>query len=459
VSGFSFLSSNEAIPEENILPSQVREQRAKWGFFFLCSFTVAVFARPEDIFPFLGPLHLTFTFGLCAGLAYLGTLLLGDAGILWSAELQIVLLLTGWYIAGVPFAIWRGGSFLILTHVWLKTLTIFFLLTQTLVTLERIRKVLWAIIFSELVVTSLSIVQPSDAMWNGERLRGMNLGILGWNFLGIAAAVTIPYIAALFITERSTLKMGLLATTFLSTTWMLVLTASRSGILDVLFSTGLTSLLVLRGSSRGKLIGVALTLALLVAVSMAPEVFWQRLETLRTSSDISMSPVMASAQESEQDRLSLLTRSIQYTLEHPIFGLGLGNFGVTSGTQLGRPSAWESTHNTFTQISSEAGIPALLLFMGLLIAVLRAIKRVSNRFTQSSGDVELNLMARATVASLLSFAFGAFFANLAYEYYFFYPVAIAVGIQHIARTTSVTSDASTGEPAALPRSSLPNQGL
>ncbi|HLQ52051.1 MAG TPA: hypothetical protein VK129_11165, partial [Terriglobales bacterium] len=52
-----------------------------------------------------------------------------------------------------------------------------------------------------------------------------------------------------------------------------------------------------------------------------------------------------------------------------------------------------------------------------------------------------NLMARATLASLLSFSFGAFFAHLAYEYYFFYPVAIAVGLQHVARTTRITAPA------------------
>ncbi len=255
------LSVNKANWQQNFVPPQFREQGAKLTFFFLWLFTVAVFARPEDIFPSLAPLHLTFVFGVCAGLTYLGALLWGHARLLWTRELTIVLLLTAWYIAGVPFALWRRGSFQTLTDVWLKTLLIFFLLTQALVTLDRIRKLLWAIILSELVVTSLSIVLSSSAIWLGERMFGFNLGILGWNFLGIAEAVTIPYVAAIFVARRSVLETSVLAAALISMTWMLVLTASRSGFLDVVFSTALTSLLVLRGSSRGKIIGAAIALA------------------------------------------------------------------------------------------------------------------------------------------------------------------------------------------------------
>ena len=434
-------STNESAPVQNLIRPQNRAQNAKIGFFFLWLFTVAVYARPEDIVPELGQLHLTFVFGLCSGLAFLGALLSGNTRLLWSRELQIVLLLTVWYIVSIPFAFWRGGSFQILLNLWLKTLFIFFLLTQTLVTLERIRRLLWAIILSELFVTSFSIVQSSRVIWVGGRMLGVNLGMLGWNFLGIAAAVTIPYIAAIFVLRRSLLTTGLLAAAFFSMLWMVVLTASRGGLLNVVFSVVLTSLLVLRGSFRGRMVGVGIILTLVCAVCLAPQVFWQRLETVWNNSDSYANQVAASAQESTEDRVAVLSRSIQYTLEHPIFGLGLGNFEVASGANLGQSAAWVGTHNTFTQVSSEAGIPALLLFVGLLITALLNMKRIGQVFSKTPEERELNLMARATLASLLSFSFGAFFAHLAYEYYFFYPVAIAVGIQHVARTTRIIAPA------------------
>src|SRR5262249_32638154 len=321
----------------------------------------------EDIFPVLAPLHLTFVLGLCSGLTYVGALLSRHARPLWSREIRIVLLLTAWYAVGIPFSLWKSGSLEIFTQVWLKTLLVFVLLTQTLGTVKRIHTLLWAIILSELVVTGFSIFQSSRVIWVGERMLGVSLGILGWNFLGIAVAVTIPFIAAMFVSYRSVLSTGLLTTASVSMLWMLVLTASRGGLLNVLCSTGLTSLLVLRGRSRGRLIGIGMVVVLFVAVSLAPQVFWQRLGTMWNSSETYMDAVQASAEESTQDRWAVLDRSIEYTLENPVFGLGLGNFEVASGLRLRQPSAWIGTHNTFTQVSSEAGLPALGLLLGLLV--------------------------------------------------------------------------------------------
>ena len=445
VNGTESLSLDKENWQRNFVPAEFSNHRAPWSFFFLLLFTVAVFARPEDIFPFLAPLHLTFVFGACAGLTYLAGLLSGHIDLQWTRELKIVLLLTGWYIAGLPFALWRLGSFQMLTHVWLKTLLIFFLLTQVLTTVERIRKLLWAVILSELVVTSISIFLSSRAIWVGERLLGFNLGILGWNFLGIAEALTMPYIAAIFVVRRSILEASLLVAAVISMTWMLMLTASRSGFLDVVLSAALAWFLVLRGNSRGRFLGAAMALALVVALSLAPQVFWERLGTMWDAADSTTNEVAASARESEESHLTVLTRSIEYTLEYPIFGLGLGNFEVANGNDLGVPGAWIGTHNTFTEISSEAGVPALLLFVGLLVTALRNIKKMNKVSVNNPEAWEVNLLARATQVSLLSFAFGAFFAHLAYEYYFFYLVGIGVGIQQTTGALPGVSAAPDGD--------------
>ena len=439
----NLVMADHATPE-SALASPSSDRTARITFFFLWLFTVAIYARPEDIFSSIGPLHLTFILGLCSGVTYFAALVAGQTRPRWSRELRLVFLLTAWFAMGVPFSLWRGGSLGILTQVWLKTLLIFFLLTQTLVSVKRIRALLWAIILSELGVTSFSILQSSQVAWVGERMAGVNMGILGWNFLGIAVSITIPYMAAIFVSQRSFVNTSLLAAASLSMLWMLVLTASRGGLLNVLLSAGLTCLLVLRGKSRGRLAGIGIVAILFLVVSFAPQVLWQRLGTVWDNSETYMNAIQASAEESTQDRLAVLSRSLEYTLEHPIFGLGLGNFEVASGLQLGQPSAWMGTHNTFTQVSSEAGVPALVLLLGLLITAVIHMKRISTESMENSDAAGLHVMARATLASLLSFVFGAFFAHLAYEYYLFYPVAIAVGIRHIAQTTRQTRGDESG---------------
>jgi len=436
-----------------------RNHATRFSFVFLWLFTVAVYARPEDIFPVLAPLHLTLVLGICSGLTYVGAVLSRQARLLWCGEIRIVLLLTAWYAAGIPFSLWRSGSLEIFTQVWLKTLLVFVLLTQTLGTVKRIHALLWAIILSELVVTSFSIVESSRVIWIGERMLGVNLGILGWNFLGIAVAITIPYIAAMFVSYRSILRTGLLAAASVSMLWMLVLTASRGGLLNVLWSTGLTSLLVLRGRSRGRLVAIGMIAALFITVSFAPQVFWQRLGTVWNGSETYMDAVQASAEESTQDRWAVLDRSIEYTLENPVFGLGLGNFEVASGLRLRQPSAWIGTHNTFTEVSSEAGLPALGLFLALLVTVILKMGKISRACDRKMSSSDVGLMARATLASVLSSIFGAVFVHLAYEYYLFYPIAIAVGIHHIALTAPATNQAESCSPLQMAAASPANEEL
>lgn len=450
------MSEERLIDESGIVmrehPPSSAELRpgAALSFFFVCLFIVAIYARPEDVFPSVGQLHLTFLLGTCAVVSFLWSLFSGDVSLIWSGELRLVLLLTVWFAAGVPFAYWRGGSLMVLTQTWLKTVLIFFLLTQTLVTLKRIRAVLWAIILSELVVTAYSLAAPSQETWKaclgcgtggvGDRMVGINQGFLYWNVLGIALGMTLPFMAALFIARPSVLRSGLLAATTVSMLWMQVLTASRSGTLVAAFSVILTSFLVARGSPRGRIVRTGTVLALVVTICLAPAVFWERISTIVDDHSAPIHTTEASADLSKQERFTLLMRSVTYTMEHPLFGLGLGNFDVANGNDLQTSEAWIGSHNTYTQISSEAGIPALLLFLALLTTVLRSMKRVMRLTAEDPQRFELDLMARATLVSLLSFALGAFFAHKGYDYYVYTgPIAIAVGIQQIVATGQKTS--------------------
>src|SRR5215467_3681152 len=82
--------------------SAARNHATRFSFVFLWLFTVAIYARPEDIFPVLAPLHLTLVLGLCSGLTYFGAVLSGHVRLLWSREIRNVLLLTTWYAVGIP---------------------------------------------------------------------------------------------------------------------------------------------------------------------------------------------------------------------------------------------------------------------------------------------------------------------------------------------------------------------
>jgi len=203
--------------------------------------------------------------------------------------------------------------------------------------------------------------------------------------------------------------------------------------MSVAFSVLLTYALILRRSALGNMVAVALVFAMVLAVCAAPGVFWERIQTIWSASAPS-NAVSASADASEEERSAVLVTSLRYTLEHPIFGLGLGNFSVARGTETGVPSGWLGTHNTFTQLSSEAGIPALLIFLVLLGSSIRNMWRIARTARISEELPELDQTARAALVSLAAFVLGAFFAHIGYQYFLYYPIAIAVGVQYLAST-------------------------
>jgi O-antigen ligase len=416
----------------------VKPSAVNFTFILVWLFVFEAFVRLEDIFPITGALHPVLSLGIGAAIAQIHDVITGRARFLWSRELNAVLLLTGWFILGIPFAIWHGGSMRLLVDVWLRTLLFFFLLTQTLTTFGRVRKILWAVLLSELVASVASLLVRGNATYSvGGRFAGINKGLLGWNFLGITLSVTLPFLAWLYVTKRSALRTTILLAALGSSVWMVMLTASRGGLMGIILSLALTWWFVLRGTRRGRPLAALLILGLLVSVGLAPSVLWDRAATVWSSSPDQRNAEAASAEDSTEGRIRLLEASIADTLQHPIFGLGLGNFSVYQGNQ-GHSTGWYGTHNTFTQVSSEAGIPALLLLIYLIWVAIQNMKKVSHAPPSEKVSFEIRQLANATRASILIFVFTAFFAHIAYEYLLYSLIGIAVGVWtvalHAART-------------------------
>src|SRR2546427_9352704 len=112
------------------------------------------------------------------------------------------------------------------------------------------------------------------------------------------------------------------------------------------------------------------------------------------------------------------------SLEHPLFGVGPGNFGIVSGN-------WHETHNTYTQLSSEAGIAALILF---LLIMRRGFINIREAKRLVRGKPEEQLFATALGASFASFAVGSVFASAAYQFFPYFLVGYTSALRAIAGT-------------------------
>jgi putative inorganic carbon (HCO3(-)) transporter len=137
----------------------------------------------------------------------------------------------------------------------------------------------------------------------------------------------------------------------------------------------------------------------------------------------------AAAYDSAQDRKRLFWRSIEVTKEHPLFGVGPGNFNEVSGQ-------WHTTHNSFTLMSSEGGIPAVILYVFILWCGFRNL-RATKRLVR--GQTESMLLARALFASLAGYVVGSTFLSVAYQFFPYILVAYTTALFSIARKSVVQS--------------------
>ncbi|MGH9723794.1 MAG: O-antigen ligase family protein, partial [Candidatus Acidiferrales bacterium] len=168
-----------------------------------------------------------------------------------------------------------------------------------------------------------------------------------------------------------------------------------------------------------------------------PDLLWVRLQTIWSDSSSSADSVAGSADQSTDSRIVQLRNSIQYTLENPVVGLGVGNFPVYNGERVHRPDAWLGTHNTFTQLSSESGIPGLALFLFLLGTVVSHAVSILRDSTRE----DMHFLARATIISVVAFVIGGFFAHIAYEYLFYYIAAISAAMWTISHDGTISPQA------------------
>lgn len=359
--------------------------------------------------------------------AVLGLLAMAASGA-WMAAIKtrvavIYALLTLLMLAGVPFGAWPGGTVDTIVHHWLLAVIASLLVMAAIVSFRQVTTLLsliaWAVLLAalfglregvssvegRLVIGSGRFGNPNDLafvlllglpLW----LRRMSDGRPGL-FRRIAAAGALAAILVCF------LKTG-----------------SRAG----LFALAVMLLILfLRLSLPGKIaFGLVAGTVLTVGFAVMPPYLRQRyftfqsaeVDNLETSvGRYSVGAAAASATQREQN----LTDSLRITLHHPLFGVGAGNFPVAQDQNARaagvRRGSWLGTHNTYTQISSECGVPALLLFLGLVGTSLKTLAAARRRASQDPRPVAREM--RQAVLAMEALMWGScvflFFAHMAYD--------------------------------------------
>jgi O-antigen ligase len=404
-----------------VKPLTATKQTSPFAFRALLVFSFLYYARPEDVISGLQYIPFSKIVGGLALIALISGLMSRKGKIRLPLEIKLLLLLLVHMCITIPFAYWRGGALETVFSKFSKGVIVAVLIGMIVETLPQLRKLLYVQAAAMCFTTIASIMLHRTD-------QGRLVGALGGIFenpndLAITIALNWPLCIGFLLLARGPIKKGLWAVGLVAMLYGIAATYSRSGFLAM--ALGATVALWQFGV-RDRRFGLVFA-ALLGALALpfvVPSRYVARLATIVTMrEDRNPDGTFMSGDSSEARRL-LLKRSLGLMVEHPLTGVGPGNFPTFSGV-------WRVAHNTYTELGAEAGIPALLLFLLVLCVAYRNLRSVQ-KSTIYKEDKEFRIFTGGLLASFVAYLLGAFFADTAYNLFPYFLVAYTTGLYRIA---------------------------
>jgi O-antigen ligase len=127
--------------------------------------------------------------------------------------------------------------------------------------------------------------------------------------------------------------------------------------------------------------------------------------------------------------------------DHPILGVGAGNFGVVSVRYLLRPGATQRDqyilngdppHNVYLNVLTELGAVGFALFVAILAISLRSALLAARLFA-ARGDPTMEFLARALFIGLVGLLVADFFSSALYSKQLWFLLAAGPALLALAR--------------------------
>lgn len=315
---------------------------------------------------------------------------------------------TVWVAICVPFSTWKGGSYQIFILA-LQAMGLLFFMAAFIRTLDDCYRVIYVVALAVAAIGLMSFVSHGNNI-NDTRLglgdaRNNTLGDA--NILALYLVVGLPFLWFSSTWKKGIVKIGLL---LLMAPVLIAMsrTGSRMGLLAL--AVGTIFFLIFANAGQRAVVVMGGMVCLMLAVFLLPSRITERFTTLFHPS----SAASEEAAESAQARQMMLVRGIQLTLEHPLLGVGPGEFmdaEAKEDASLGKRGMWHYTHNAYTELSSETGIPGMVLFLIAFWRAYRGLTPYRSRFP----SLRVRRAALSIQIAVVISAIGAFFLSIAYS--------------------------------------------
>lgn len=354
--------------------------------------------------------------------------------------------LTVCLMAAITTSYWRAGSVNIFTAAWIPMLMMFAAGATLVASPNQCRRALYAMGFGTAVGSVIVMVSGGETL---DRLVLEGSRFANSNTIAIVVLMGMPMVCVFGAVSnagnlRKIITVGLLVPMLMA----LFRSGSREGIIGLGF---LLLTAFLRSSPAGKFKLAAATIVLLTgSLLFLPHSLKVRFATILQGASVDMpvdgdmsredQKMLVSAAGSSLDRFGLLITSLKITAQHPLLGIGPGQFSSYTANlakSMRIHATWNGTHNTYTQVSSEVGIPAFCFYVMILFTSMRALTRIYKRARRLPGKEahDIAVMAVTLHASFIAYCVCAFFNHMAYEPQMAILAAIAIGLSRAAPET------------------------
>jgi O-antigen ligase len=400
-------------------------------------FAALAFLAFLDTLPTSGGLSVAKGVGLLLLVAWLARFTVGDRGErdLFADHPQlawVMIAFFGWATLSLLWATDTGTGITALSR-YAPNLLLLPIAYAALRTRRELALVLGAIVLGAAVAASFAILQPSDASVVEESSRATGT-------VGDPNELAAFLLAGLAVAAGFALGRGHSPAVRLASSVAVVLCAG--GVFLSLSRGGLVALsaLLVAGAVFAGRWRLAIT-AILVAVVVGGAVYFTQLAPLPARERVTMA-------NGGSGRSDLWTVGLRMVKAHPVSGVGVGNFQAVSANYVLQPGALtraelifsnapKVTHNTYLEITSETGLPGLLLFLGLVVSCL-AFALKAARIWATRGDATWEALARGVFLGLVGMLVADFFISDMYTKLLWVLLAICPAMLAIARSERAT---------------------
>ena len=366
--------------------------------------------------------HLLLIVGLAS---VLSTLFTGALFSGFSHRISLAWLgFAAWMCLATAGSIWKGGSFAVLFPYLRTTLLLVLLIPAVAINRKNISSVLKVIGVAGLVPILLGFLS-NDYRTGRLELAGAGASIENSNDFAAILILVLPAIAYLTLRRNTNVVLKIAGLIAMGMACYLILgTGSRGALVSMIFAT----LYVLKaGSGKVRLaILVGVPLLALVSIPFLPGEASHRLASIFNSSDQT-----EESAASQEQRTALLMASLRISMQHPLLGVGPSTFSIYQAQDAqsqGQRGMWHETHNSYTQVSSECGIPALGFFVAAIWMTFAVFRRGIK-----SPDPDIRGLSQILALMVVSYSVCMFFLSQAYGFGFPVLGGLAIAVDRLLK--------------------------